>query len=239
MLYFIAHDDKDFIIAGIVLLVLWVVYMCACICGNVCFHFQDRGGISNSTNTAGDEEASLTAAGGASPEGGSTAFPYTFAETPKRIRACSKMVVPGKSPTNGTYTAVFSAIFFNKAVRSEGKLRLEFLPTHDNGWTIQGESNFGKISHALKDGFVNAKGEMYWRTGDSIHRGVLNFVSSSMFDGELIAGGKRFLSTKSAPVGRIVRLELERASFYSSSVEMVSFTQSSDDEEAEEDALFA
>jgi hypothetical protein len=238
MLYFIAHDDNYFVVAGAVLLVLWVLYMCACICGNVYLRFQDERESNDGGDDGGDdEEAGLTTASSAPPEG-TAAFPYSFAETAKRIHACSKHVAAGKAPTNGTYTAVFSAIFFNKAMRSEGKLRLEFLPTHDNGWTVRGESDF-KVSLILEEGFVNANGEMYWMTGESMHRGILDFESSKMFDGEFIAGGSRLLSEKNAPMGRIVRLELERASYYSSIVEMVSFTHGNDEEGDEEETLFS
>jgi hypothetical protein len=236
MLYFIANDDNALVIAGVVLLLLWILYMCLCICGSVYLRFQDE--RKSSAGGGDDEEAGLTAASSGSPDG-TAVFPYSFAETPKRIRACSKPVVAGKSPTNGTYTAVYSAIFFNKAVRSEGKLRLEFLPTHDNGWTIRGESNF-KVTHVLKDGFVNSNGEIFWKTGVSIHRGVFDFETSSMFDGEFTAGGIPLLSKKNGPIGRIVRLELERASYYSSNVEMVSFGDAGNEDGGdEEESLFS
>ncbi len=230
MLYLIVHRDKGLVIAGLVVILLWIIYMCVCIFGNLYLRFQEQ---RSSSSCDGDEEAGLTATNDSESQP-SPPLPLSFDDTAKRIKECSKPIDSGKGPTNGTYTAVFSAVYFNKPLRSEGTLRLEFVPTHTNGWTIRGESNFGNKPRAIKEGFVNSEGEMYWVTGDSIHRGVLDFGSSCMFDGEFIPKVNRLLPSMSGTVGRVVRLELTKASFYSSSVEMVAFPADNQNEDEEE-----
>lgn len=248
MLYLIVHHDNGLVIAGLVMILLWVVYMCACIFWNLRHYFQ-RQKVDICPQEEDDDETggltsisalSLSAAGSNNNSTNDMGvFPYSFPETPHKLKQCSKPVTPGIGPTNGTYTAVFSAIYFNKPIRSEGTLRLEFLATHDNGWTIQGESRFGTKNRIIKEGFVNAEGKMYWKTGDSIHRGVLDFASSCLFDGDFVPNVNQWLPSQVGPIGRIVRLELAKASFYSSSVEMVTFNNDSDDKEDEQKELFA
>ena len=72
-------------------------------------------------------------------------------ETLKRLQEDSilQSIKVGKEPTNGTYLGVFSAVYFNKTLRTEGKFELEFISTKDdfeispsskykkcNGWII-------------------------------------------------------------------------------------------------------
>lgn len=248
MLYFIVHHDLGLIIAGIVILAIWIFYMCMCIFGNLFLRFRERrrqrkrrrqipSEDDGEQDGFHDEEEGLTGMssmvdrlnGGG---GDNQAFSFPFGETAKRIKSCREPTVPGRGPTNGTYTAVFSAVYFNRVMRSEGKLQLEFYKHAENGWKIQGESNFGKDSRVIREGFVNAKGEMYWKVGNTIHRGILDFASSCMFDGEFVPKGDE------GPVGRIVRIELAKAAFYTSSVEMVSFTTDDDDTDEKPQSLF-
>jgi hypothetical protein len=243
MLYLIVHHDNGLVIAGLVMMLLWIIYMCACICWNLKHSWHQRQKVATSPNNNDDEHdehedeetGGLTVRGKGSSLVSSSqgVFPFAFHETPQKLKQCSTLVTPGIGPTNGTYTAVLSAIYFNKPIRSEGTLRLEFLATHDNGWTIQGESRFGKHTktRVIKEGFVNAEGKMYWKVGDSIHRGVLDFGSSCLFDGDFVPNLNQWIPTQVGPVGRIVRLELAKASFYSSNVEMVTFSRNDDDDD--------
>mmetsp|Transcript_4504 Transcript_4504/g.13016 ORF Transcript_4504/g.13016 Transcript_4504/m.13016 type:complete len:269 (-) Transcript_4504:61-867(-) len=230
MLYFLVHHDNGIVIAGIVILCLWVLYMWTCI---VYIRFQER--RQKEDAIVEEEEAALTTKRAILSDTSDASFPYPIEETGKRIRQCSIPVTLGRQPTDGTYTAVLSAVYFGKAMRSEGKLRLKFLPLGDKGWSIQGESDFGAVAYPIDDGFLNAKGEMYWKTRDSEHRGIFDISSSSMFDGEFIAS-RSVTTPENQPMGRIVRLELAAASFYSgtnSDIEMVTFgADGSDDEEA-------
>ena len=141
---------------------------------------------------------------------------YTFEETPHQIRKCPAKV--GFShPTNGLYKIVYSAIYFGKTIRTEAQLDLKFLPNKNgNGWEIRGTSLSGnhkasnEANRVVSEGFVNARGEMYWKLANAdevereemicIYRGLLDFQSDSMFDGE-------FEGLK-VPRGRIVRMEL-------------------------------
>ena len=238
MLYFIANRENALVIAGIVIMCLWILYMSICIFGNFFLRFRDR--HDHQPLGEDDEELGLTSnlpalskngdsfidADDEGPDDQSTLMGYPFDETLDRIRACPYPVVAGKAPTNGTYTAVFSSIFMGKAIRNEGKLRMEFFQTRDNGWTVEGESLFASVKGIpIEDGFVNTRGEMHWKTGSTIYRGTLDFSSSSMFDGEFIATETRLLAMNvKPPVGRIVRLELAKASFYSSEMEMTSLS---------------
>jgi hypothetical protein len=233
MLYFSAHHENGLVIGGFVILGMWLIYMLTCICGSLCCMFQQGRHSVVPTIDEDAEDAGLTRDLDLFDEDES--FPYEMAETPQRIRECEHTITPGVGPTNGTYAAVYSAVYFNKSVRSEGNLHLEFSPTHDNGWTVQGESSFGKVQRVVLEGFVNAKGEMYWKTPQAIHRGNLDFSRSCMWDGE-------FTPAKKGPNGRIVRLELSKAEFYSSdtssSVEMVNFSSSIDDGTKEDEGLY-
>jgi hypothetical protein len=235
MLYCIANREDGLAIAGIVIMLFWIIYMCTCIFGNVCLRFQEQ--TQEHEPLGQDEERGLTAASDNTNEESihddgiedpSSPLRGPFEETLERIRACTYPISPGKAPTNGTYTAVFSSVFLGKAIRSEGKLRLQFSQTDDcdNGWGVNGESLFSGKAVAIQDGFVNSRGDMYWKTGSTIHRGNLDFSSSSMFDGEFKA--RLHTPITSPPIGRIVRLELAKASFYSSTVEMITVSAKGD-----------
>jgi hypothetical protein len=230
MLYFIANRDDALVIAGVVIMCLWIIYMCICIFGSYYLRFRDGW---REQEALGDEDRGLTVAASKNEESltddetedQSALFQYPFEETLGRIKACPYHVSPGLAPTNGVYSAVFSSIFMGKAIRNEGKIRMEFFQTRDNGWTVEGESIFSGKRFAVEDGFVNARGEMYWKTGSTIHRGNMDLSTSSMFDGEFIATETQLLTANTKPPsGRIVRLELATASFYSSSMEMVSIS---------------
>lgn len=143
------------------------------------------------------------------------ALPYSFEETPRQIRKCSSKI--GFShPADGLYTIVYAAIYFGKQIRSEAQMDLQFeVAREGNGWTIHGTSISGKQSpeghRVISEGFVNARGEMYWKLSNPLgnnekedmsitYRGQFDFHSNSMFDGEFWA--------ERVPSGRIVRLEL-------------------------------
>lgn len=160
-------------------------------------------------------------------------FHCSFDETPKYIKSCSKSISTTKVPKDGLYDTIFSAVFFGKPLRTEGKLYLTFQPhttttmlskstnnnlrdennnttkiKFQNGWQIHGKSIFrGVQAKSLVDGFVNAKGEIYWITENIknpiVHRGLLNLSTCQLFDGE-------FSSSTGKHSGRIVRLELSK-----------------------------
>ena len=245
MLYFIANRENALVIAGIVIMCLWILYMSICIFGNFFQRFRDRhdhqplggeeeeelGLTSNLPDVSKNGDA-FTDDDDEGQDDQNTLLGFPFEDTLSRVRACPYPVLPGKAPTNGTYTAVFSSIFMGKAIRNEGKLRMEFFQTRENGWTVEGESLFAAVNGIpIEDGFVNSRGEMHWKTGSTIYRGTLDFSSSSMFDGEFMATETRLLAGNvKPPVGRIVRLELAKASFYSSEMEMTSFSTTSSGE---------
>lgn len=227
MLYLLFHHDDRMIIAMLIVAAFGLLYMLTSILTQFCWEHQ----AIRQSSSEGDEEAGLTAEGNMGVDRDDGAFSFSFEETPTRIKSNKNSIMTGQVPTNGTYTAVYSATFFNKSIRMEGKLRLEFMQTHDNGWTLVGESSFGKVSNAIKEGFINSRGEMYWISGESIYRGVLDFASSCMFDGEFVPNG----NSEKGPSGRIIRLELAKAAYYSSSIEMLSFTSSATEEDSDDD----
>jgi hypothetical protein len=197
------YNENVMVIACLAIFCLWLIYNCVLICCIVC---------PTSASSSEEDVGALTTR----VEDDDEPFPYEFEESPVRIRNCPEPT-PTEGPTNGVYTAVYSALYFGKALRSEGQLELQFQEKH-NGWNIQGESIFGHDCTQIQEGFVNAKGEMYYMTSSGcIYRGILDFSSSTLFDGEF--------QSKTGPRGRIVRLELSKAQFYSSSVEMIEFSK--------------
>jgi len=256
MLYFIAENDNALMIAGLVIFGLWVIYMCMCIFGGnggrclrgdrqrpalepvgrdeeerrLTSKFFKRGGGDKDSLTDDDDDIEQDTK--------SSIMSIPFEETLERIKKCPYHVSPDNIPTNGLYTVVFSSVFMGKPIRNEGKIKMEFFQTRDNGWTIEGESMFFSMKNTpIEDGFVNSRGDMYWKIGPTLYRGQLDFVSSTMFDGEFMTTDTRLLSIQNMkpPVGRIVRLELAKASFYSSSVEMFSFSSNGRDDDDNDD----
>ena len=212
------HHDYSLMIAALVVFGLWFVYIFTCICCNICYLCQNSGGndglhrrrrggggMEQSILTSnvyfddsGDEDADDE------DENDDNSFSYPMKDTLQRIQEASLLqtIRPGKGPTNGTYLGVFSAVYFNKTLRTEGKFELEFIPTKEattedlsesnssskyNGWIIQGYSYFGERKRPIQNGFINPKGHMYWETNATSHRGKLNFDTSCMFDGEFSA----------------------------------------------------
>ena len=98
-------------------------------------------------------------------------FSCSFQETPTRVRSCdSRISTSTKGPKNGTYDIVYSAVYFGKLVRSQGRADMVFT-CGTNGWEIRGQQFFGVQSqHATQktivDGFVNSDGYAYWITED-------------------------------------------------------------------------
>lgn len=141
-----------------------------------------------------------------------------FDETRAAVRGCerARLTAAGSSlsPVEGIYKVVYAAEYFGRALRSEGEVALRFTP-QSNGWDISGHSRStadaagGPVSR-IRDGFVNAEGEMYWLVdGESSgkllqYRGTLNLDTNELYDGE-------FSSKDNSLQGRIVRLYLLKA----------------------------
>ena len=197
---------KAFLAAFFIWLILWLIHKCVFIFCFLC-----------PSSVSASEEEGVGALTTAEQDDEEEHFPFEFEETSARLRDCPEPI-PMQGPTNGVYTAIYTAYFFGKALRSQGKLQLTFNEEKDNGWTVQGKSIFGKDCNEIQEGFVNAKGQMYYVTSNGcIYRGVLDFASSTMFDGEF-----KSWKTKGAN-GRIVRLELSPEKLHDSSVEMTEF----------------
>jgi hypothetical protein len=206
LIFFLSeYNENVMVIACLAIFCLWLIYNCVLISCIVC-----------PASASSSEEVVEPLTAGSEEDDDDEPFPYEFEETPVRIRNCLEPI-PAEGPTNGVYTAVYSAIYYGKALRSEGQLELKF-QEKENGWNIQGESIFGHDCTPIQEAFVNAKGEMYYMTSNGcIYRGILDFSSSTLFDGEF--------QSKTGPGGRIVRLELSKAQFYNSSVEMIEFSK--------------
>jgi hypothetical protein len=195
------HHEDAFVIVALTLLGLWLLYASCYISCHLCCSSNspqrpassDTAGLTSTTPNFTDEDE----------EDSTTFFAYDIDETPTKIRECQQEITTSKSPTNGTYNVVFSAIYFGKALRSEGQLELQFEKDErsNRGWNLKGWSIFKERQLEIREGYVNAKGEVYWITETTIYRGGLDFQSSTLFDGE-------FVSESGSPRGRIVRLEL-------------------------------
>lgn len=139
-------------------------------------------------------------------------------ETPQLVRSCREELTFLR-PKNGRYNVVYNAIYFGKSIRSESQLHLKFEEnSKGNGWEISGliisgsKQKESQTRRAISEGFLNTRGEMYWRLAnsaeseetnvnlDGIYRGFFDIRSSALYDGDFKAG--------SAPPGRIVRMEL-------------------------------
>ena len=140
---------------------------------------------------------------------------YPLEDSPRLIRACKEEVVYYNRPKNGRYSVVYNCCYFGKTIRSESQLLLRFQESSKlNGWEItgviiSGQKEKTQTKRPLSEGFINARGEMYWTLAnpqketnvEGIYRGCYDFRATTMYDGEFQAG--------SAPRGRIVRLELQ------------------------------
>eukprot|EP00934_Nitzschia_sp_Nitz4_P008175 Nitzschia sp. Nitz4//scaffold82_size85912//25315//26166//NITZ4_005134-RA/size85912-processed-gene-0.96-mRNA-1//1//CDS//3329558814//8165//frame0 len=226
MLYLLTHHDDRLVTLGLVLLGLWMLYMCFWIVTYCCLDIQqnrlrqqvgEEGDISSPDQTADVEVRGLTET--EAREEGCMAFPIEVSA--QRIRQCSQPRPSGVSPTNGTYSFVYSAMVFHKTIRSEGTLELKFQRV-PNGWEVTGSSIFSRDRKPISEGFVNSIGEMYWKTSETVYRGMFDLENSNMFNGEFLAptpGGVEAPAPQQ--IGRIVRLELLKGSYYSGSLEMV------------------
>jgi hypothetical protein len=209
------HHEDAFVMVALTLLGLWLLYticyicchLCCCCCGSTTISPQRQRpsaadittGLMTTTTIDFHHDEDYE-----DEEDCSTTFlAYDIDETPTKIRECQQEITVSASPTNGTYNVVFSAIYFGKALRTEGQLELQFEKEENRGWNLKGWSIFKDQQKAeIQEGFVNAKGQLYWiSTAKTIYRGVLDFQSNTLFDGE-------FLSESGSPHGRIVRLEL-------------------------------
>lgn len=135
-------------------------------------------------------------------------------ETPQLVRSCRQEVTYYR-PKSGRYSVVYNAVYFGKSIRSESELQLKFEESStSNGWEITGTILSGskrtdsQTKRSIAEGFINARGEMYWKLAnprndthlDGTYRGLYDFRSSALYDGDFCAGA--------APPGRIVRMEL-------------------------------
>lgn len=202
-------------------------------------------GISTATAVSSSSSLSLVRDGIAPPVSTPDVFPFSFEDTPRRIRSCEgyddedddfghanntdRETGGGEScPANGTYSVIYSAVYFGKMITTKGKIELQFTRASDSsryeGWEIRGNQIFGKEdgddetnwkSHPVVDGFVNRKGHVYWVVSDplskdSIYRGIFDIRNNVLHDGEFQAGGTGINNSNNNPPGRIVRLELQK-----------------------------
>jgi hypothetical protein len=214
ILWLTEHHDDRLALCLLGFLLLWLLYMLFYICCMLCSvralaarSSQPRDGLLLRDNDDDDDDDIRD-------DDEDQLLKYDFDDTPTKIRDCDQLITPNMAPKNGIYTVVYSAIYFGKAMRSEAKITLDFQETK-TGWEITGKADF-KTKAAIEKGFINPKGEMYWETHDCMYRGVLDFESSTMFDGE-------FLSSTGSR-GRVVRLELTPSP--STDIEMSSITGS-------------
>ena len=165
------HHDYALMIAALVVFGLWFVYIFTCICCNICYLCQNSSSGGDRRGGGGRMEQSGLTSSVYFDDGDDEdddddenddnfSFQYPMKDTLQRIQEASLLqtIKPGKGPTNGTYLGVFSAVYFNKTLRTEGKFELEFIPTTNdalsdsssskyNGWIIQGYSYFGGSSN--------------------------------------------------------------------------------------------
>ncbi|CAB9497832.1 expressed unknown protein [Seminavis robusta] len=216
------HDSALFLV-GMVVLLLALMYMIGSMVYTICvvnprhnlaniLTEEELGQMDHSTSHHEDDEIQ-------DGEGVGRMAVFSFEETPPVVRACREDIryLPGNAakPTNGIYHIVYNCIFFGKSIRSESKLQLQFEAETKNhsGWEVRGivvtGTNQGvSMQRPISEGFVNGRGEMYWTyvshanesNAGGIYRGILNFRSNTMYEGEFKAGA--------APTGRIVRMEL-------------------------------
>ncbi|KAG7357368.1 hypothetical protein IV203_002056 [Nitzschia inconspicua] len=195
--------------------------------------------IASSCNRGGDVDESST--GGV--------FSYPFGETRRRIRNCQDFASSHNAPKDGTYRIVCTAIIFGKQIRSEGYLHLTFLasskdPSKNTGWEVEGSCIFGKRQSTIQEGFVNAKGHIYWvlplqiapkhgvrttnddeLTNVTVYRGKWDPHNvQSWEDGEFQSLQEVVTTTTTrsggSHEGRIVRLELQQAAATTSDSDM-------------------
>jgi hypothetical protein len=204
ILWLTEHHDVGWALFLIGVIALWTLYMMVQICcilrslHNLAVPTQPRDGLLIRDDDYCDDSDEIRDDDGNEDE----LLRFDFDETPTQIRDCHQARVHNLAPKNGPYTVVYAALYFGKAMRSEAKMTLDF-KEKINGWEITGRTDF-KTTAIIEDGFVNARGEMYWVTKDCLYRGVLDIATSTMFDGEFLSStGNR---------GRVVRLESDRAS---------------------------
>jgi hypothetical protein len=147
-----------------------------------------------------------------------SSFSCSFEATPDEVRN-SAASLPSKEPRSGIYELVYSALYFNKTVRSQGELNLHF-HTKRNGWEITGTQEFHKSkkrSSLIDKGFLNGHGQLYWESGGTMYRGIFDFEKSAMYEGEFKATG--------SGSGRIVRLAFLIRPVDNADVEMTDLRQ--------------
>ncbi|KAG7350503.1 hypothetical protein IV203_009863 [Nitzschia inconspicua] len=185
--------------------------------------------VDSSCNRGGDVDESSTVG----------VFSYPFGETRRRIRNCPDFASTLATPKDGTYKIVCTAIIFGKQIRTEGYLHLTFLasskdPLKTTGWEVEGSCTFGKRQSTIQEGFVNAKGHIYWvlplqsapkrgvrttnddeLTNVTVYRGKWDpHNNQSWEDGEFQSLQEVVTATTrsgGSHEGRIVRLELQQA----------------------------
>ena len=146
-----------------------------------------------------------------------TTVEFGFDETRQDIRCCElPRPQQGGPPAAGVYKVVYAAECFGRVLRTEGELWLRFTE-RPNGWDITGQSRSaattGQTASRIRDGYLNAKGEMYWlvdggsgkTSGGKLiqYRGQYELNTNELHDGD-------FLSKDGTLQGRIVRLYLSK-----------------------------
>jgi hypothetical protein len=233
------HDNKLVII---LLCFLWLmmIYILASICFIIFITNQftqtDTENDENECEMTEQEEqqSTLMDSLGSKVDTQSGLFAYPFDHTPNRIRECQDFANPNNSPSHGTYKIVCNAIAFGKQLRSEGTLHLTFTPfgkdrLHNTGWEIKGSSVFGNRAVTISDGFVNAKGHIYWTIPFlctkqnerrnkqplkevTIYRGKWDFDNKHWEDGEFQSiqeASNLSTGSEGRHEGRIVRMEFQ------------------------------
>jgi hypothetical protein len=206
MLYLDYEHQTILMMIGIGGFLLWIVYMIFVIIVLKCPTEKADDDVEEQCLTRNDEETS------------------TLTSIPQKIRSCQDEINTGESPQDGIYEIVYNATFFRRSFRTQATLHLTFQRNKCNsGWSISGHSESSAGSRPISEGFVNAKGQMYWTIHEKrniicIYRGVFDLSSNSMF------GGDFHSSTNKGANGSIVRLALVNpfGSSNKKSMEMVS-----------------
>jgi hypothetical protein len=130
-----------------------------------------------------------------------------------QIRDCHLPRPEGKDPPEGVYRVVYASEMFGRVLRTEGELHLRWIPVAQ-GWEIEGFSTSvasKNVESQIQEGFLNSEGNLYWipewiTMGKKIvYCGKFDFGTHQMLEGD-------FRSQDSALQGRIVRMELVKAS---------------------------
>lgn len=218
------EHDNTLLILGMIGFGLWLVYMLVTIVISVCTLSSSRHDRLDNILTQEElQDVYYDDDDEDEGEGDQRLWNWSMKETPHRIRTCYEEIgatLAQNGPTNGLYKIVYTATYFGKNIRSESQMQFTFVldTKNNNGWDVNGttvsaiQNAAPQTTRAISEGFINARGEMYWIIDDSnnrrdngtsakgIYRGNFDFKTNSLVDGEFQAGD--------APRGRIVSMEL-------------------------------